>query len=305
MNNGDSGEIGPAIRSMVLAMFLIAIIDNYVVVIAEEFGLWQFQLTRSLMAVPLVLIAARILGATLRPKRLSRVILRSLIVSTALMMYFGTLAFLPIAQVIAGFFTAPIFVLIFGALFFGQSIGPIRVFAAIFGFGGAIVALEPFSGGISTVALVPLVAGAFYAMSSLLTRHWVHEEGTLLLTLAYIVAMAVFSAIGLVLLEILQPRVPNGPDGFVLRAWSAGGVLTWLLVAMQALGSVIAVGLIISAYQRADPGYVSIFEYTVLIFAPLWAFLARGEDIAVSTVIGMAMIATSGILISLRSRSAK
>lgn len=303
MSEKDAGEVGPAIRAMVLAMLIIGIIDNYVVVIAEEFGLWQFQFVRSLMAIPLIIFGARFFGDTLRPKRLGRVIVRSLIVSTGLMMYFGTLAFLPIAQAIAGFFTAPLFVLVFGALFFGQTIGPVRIFAAVFGFVGAIIALEPFGEGLSIVALVPIVAGAFYAMSSLLTRHWVKEEGTLTLTLAYIIVMAIFSAIGLIGLEILQPFAPDGPDGFVLRGWSSGGALTWSLVAVQAVGSVIAVGLIVGAYQRADPGYVSIFEYTVLIFAPLWAWLARGETIGVATIVGMAMIALAGILISLRSKS--
>ncbi|MEL7344997.1 MAG: EamA/RhaT family transporter, partial [Pseudomonadota bacterium] len=102
MSTQDAGELGPAIRAMVLAMLLISIIDNYVVVIAEEFGLWQFQFTRSLMAIPFVLIAARVAGETLRPKNLGRVVVRSAVVSIGLMIYFGTLAFLPIAQAIAG-----------------------------------------------------------------------------------------------------------------------------------------------------------------------------------------------------------
>lgn len=300
----ETGEIGPAIRSMIVAMLLISIIDNYVVVIAEEFGLWQFQLTRSLMAVVLIVVYARFRGDRLRPLRPGRVLVRSLAVSTGLMIYFGTLAFLPIAQAIAGFFTAPIFVLIFSVIFLRQRVGPVRVFAAVLGLAGAVVALKPFETGFSLLAVLPIIAAAFYATSSLLTRHWVREEGTLLLTLGYIIVMGVFSGAGLVGVEILQPEVPAGPDGFVLRGWAQGSVLTWALVAMQAVGSVVAVGLIVWSYQRADPGYVSIFEYSVLVFAPLWAWAARGEAPALSTVIGMAMIAVAGILIALRSRSA-
>ncbi len=303
MTTDDRGEIGPAIRAMVAAMLLIAIIDNYVVVIAEEFGLWQFQFTRSLMAIPVVLLAAWIAKERLRPQNLGRVIVRSIVVSIGLMIYFGTLAFLPIAQAIAGFFTAPIFVLIFGVIFLGQRIGPIRIFAAGLGFAGAIIALEPFESGLSVIAILPIIAAAFYATSSLLTRHWVKEEGTLLLTLAYIIAMGVLSGAGLIGLEIWQPIAPDGPDGFVLRGWAEGSLKTWGLVLMQAVGSVVAVGLIISAYQRADPGYVSIFEYSVLVFAPLWAWLVFGETLQISTIVGMAMIGAAGVLISLRSRS--
>lgn len=299
----DKGEIGPAIRAMIGAMLLIAIIDNYVVVIAQEFGLWQFQLTRSLMAIPIVLLAALIARERLRPKNLWRVAVRSGVVSIGLMIYFGTLAFLPIAQAIAGFFTAPIFVLLFGVLFLGQRIGPVRVFAAALGFAGAIIALEPFERGLSVIAILPIIAAAFYATSSLLTRHWVKEEGTLLLTLGYIIAMGVFSGIGLIGLEIWQPVAPDGPEGFVLRGWAEGSAKTWALVLMQAVGSVVAVGLIISAYQRADPGYVSIFEYSVLVFAPLWAWLVFGDSLQLTTIIGMAMIGAAGVLISLRSRS--
>ena len=63
---------------------------------------------------------------------------------------FGAVAVLPIAQVGAGLFTAPIFVLIFSALFFGLPIGKWRIIAVGLGFAGVLLLLRPDAGAFST-----------------------------------------------------------------------------------------------------------------------------------------------------------
>ena len=57
-------------------MALIGFIDNFVRVIAAEVSVWEFQLLRTAMALPLLALAAR-LGHAIRPKRPVRVALRA------------------------------------------------------------------------------------------------------------------------------------------------------------------------------------------------------------------------------------
>ena len=64
------------------------------------------------MAMALLVLAARPLGLRLGARNLRAVVARSAIHGFAMVIYFGALAFLPVALVAAGLFTAPIFVLL-------------------------------------------------------------------------------------------------------------------------------------------------------------------------------------------------
>ena len=56
--------------SMVAGMLVVGFIDNFIVFISETIGLWQFQITRAAIALPLVFLLAWFGAQTLRPNRL-------------------------------------------------------------------------------------------------------------------------------------------------------------------------------------------------------------------------------------------
>ena len=152
---------------------VIGFTDNYVQVIAENAGLWQFHVTRTLMAMVLLGLVALLFGLRLRPVNLKAVVARSAIHGFAMVIYFGALAFLPVALVAAGLFTAPIFVLLISRFAYGHAIGPVRIFAVLLGFAGVILVLGPEAlSGASLAAVLPILAGALYAMGNIATREW-------------------------------------------------------------------------------------------------------------------------------------
>ena len=91
---------------VVAAMVILGLTDNLVVIVAEDAGLWQFHLVRAVFGLPVILIAAWIARATLRPVHARWVVLRSLLVSLSMFFYFGALAFVSVAESAAGLFTA-------------------------------------------------------------------------------------------------------------------------------------------------------------------------------------------------------
>jgi drug/metabolite transporter (DMT)-like permease len=285
---------------------LIGFTDNYVRVIAAEAGLWQFHLTRSLMALPMLGLAAWVLGMRLRPVRLRAVIARSAIHGTGMLIYFGALAFLPVAQVAAGLFTAPIFVLLISRFVYGYPIGPVRIAAVAIGFLGVILVLGPEAmGGASMAALLPVVAGALYAMGNIATREWCGQETAATLLAGFFIALGILGAIGLGLLALMPVGVPEGTAGFVQRGfvWPLGnGFWIWTLV--QAAGSLLGVGLMIRAYQITDASRASVFEYVILPASALWGWIIWSEVLTPLAVLGMALITLAGVMIALRARRA-
>ncbi|MFN3844863.1 MAG: DMT family transporter [Paracoccaceae bacterium] len=282
---------------------LIAFTDNYVRVIAADHGLWQFHLTRTVMALVLLGLAARVIGLRLRPVNTGAVVARSVIHGTAMVIYFGALAFLPVAIVAAGLFTAPIFVLLISRFAYGHAIGPVRVLAVAIGFVGVILVLGPeaFSGA-SMAAVLPVLAGAFYALGNVATREWCPQESAETLLAGFFAALGVFGVLGIIVLTAFPLFAPSGPDGFLLRGWVApnGPFLFWTFV--QAAGSLLGVGMMIRAYQITDAGRASVIEYVILPASAFWSWALWGELLEPMAIAGMVLIIAAGSLIALRAK---
>ena len=282
---------------------VIAFTDNFVRVIAAEAGLWQFHAVRSAMALALVAALAAPLGLRLWPRNLRAVAARSAVHGGAMLIYFGALAFLPVAQVAAGLFTAPIFVLLIGRLAYGQTIGPAKVLAVAIGFLGVVLVLGPQAmAGATLAAVVPVLAGALYAMGNIATRQWCAEERPEAMTAGFFAAMGVLGLVGLVVLAFVPLNAAPGPDGFVLRGWVWPSGAFWFWTFVQAAGSLAAVAMVVAAYQMADTGRVSVFEYAVLPASAMWGWMLWGEIQRPMAFVGMALIAGAGAVIALTAR---
>lgn len=282
-------------------MLVLGATDNLIVLIAETSSLWMFQTLRAIVAVAVLLSLAGLGVISLRAKRPFWVILRNSFTALALLIYFACLAFLPIGVVAAGFLTAPIFVMILSVLFRGVRIGVWRLLAVALGFGGALMVVWPEDGGLTWLSLAPILAGLFYAISAIGTRVWCEGEGTMVMTFAYIAILGLFGAIGLGLLTIWPPVAPDGPAGWVLRgAVPMDSTLGWVVVA-QALGSILGVIFLTRGYQLGEASYVAINEYSMIVFASLFAWMLWGQTLGITALLGIALVIVSGTIIALRS----
>ena len=282
---------------------MIAFTDNYVQIIARDAGLWQFHATRTAMACGIVAVVAVPLGLRLRPVNPGAVVARSLIHGLTMVIYFGCLAFLSVAEAAAGLFTAPIFVLLISRFIYGHHIGPFRIVAVGLGFAGAMLVLGIGPGAAFRPALLlPIVAGGFYAMGNIATREWCANESAETLLVGFFVALGVFGLLGMGILAVVQPEVPAGADGFVLRGllWPSGTFLFWTFV--QAAGSLLGIGLMVKAYQIAEVSRVAVFEYVILPMSAFWTWALWGEVLTARAGIGIVLIIVAGLIIALRSR---
>jgi drug/metabolite transporter (DMT)-like permease len=284
---------------------IIGFIDNYVQLIAAEIGIWQFHALRTLMVMAILLVFVPLLRLRLRPVSPRAVLARSLVHAAAMLLYFAALAFLPVAQAVAGLFTAPIFVLLFSRFVYGQKMGPVRVMAVALGFCGILVVLGQgpgLQGGFSIGSVLPVAGGILYALANIATRQWCSQESAQTLTVGFFLALGVFGLIGMAALALWPQTAAQGASGFLLRGavWPSASVL--FLVFVQAIGSLIGVGLLVRGYQLAEASRAAVFEYALLPAAVLWGWLIWGEAPAMLALAGMALIVAAGLLIVLRGR---
>ncbi len=282
----------------IAASAILSFIDNFVLAVSQEAGLWQFQVVRALIAVPVVLLWAKAFDIPIWPRNFGKTVLRSLLVSAGLLIYFASLGVLPVAQAGAGLFSAPIWVLLFSALVFRVQVSFSQAGLIAVGFGGVLLLLQPDLSTLSILSFLPIFAGALYGLGMLATRHVCAGEHALTL------AVGVFLTIGLVSLVLLIFfTLTSETEGFLTRGWVAPSLRFFYLTAFQAIGAVIAVSLISQAYRIGVPSQVAVFEYSFLIFAAIWAYLLWGHGVNALSIIGIALILFSGAVLSLIKRS--
>lgn len=288
-----------AFGAVLIYACVIAFTDNYVRVIARDAGLWQFHATRTAMAFAILALVALPLGLKLRPRRPKAVLARSTIHGAAMVIYFGALAFLPVAQVAAGLFTAPIFVLLIQRFAYGRPILGLQILAVVLGFAGVVLVLGPEAlSGATFAALLPVISGALYAMGNIATREWCAGESAETILAGFFGVLGAIGLVGMAVLWAFPLPVPEGAEGFLQRGpvWPTGEFLWWTFV--QAAGSLLGVGMIVKAYQIAEASRVSVFEYVILPASAAWGFVLWGEELTWIAVLGMSLIVLAGVLIA-------
>jgi len=286
----------------VFGMVCLSFIDNFVPVIARDVGLWQFHATRSAMVLAALLPIALIMGWRLQVRSWRAVAWRSFCISFAMMLYFGAVASLPVAQVAAGLLTSPIFVLLISWGFYGAPIGRWRVLAVVLGFAGVMLVLRPSGGDVTALNFIPIGAGFLYALGAVATRQYCAGESEAVLVAAFFAASGIWGALGLIALSgTVTDPVVNGFFGTGLQPWTQSAFL-WTVG--QAIMSVIGLGALFRAYLLAEASHVAVFEYSFLIAAGIWGYVLWGQVPDALALLGMACIIGAGIVIIKRSGAA-
>ena len=137
---------------------------------------------------------------------------RGLFHGLAVMLWFYAMARIPIAEVTALGYTAPIFTTIGAALFLGERLHARRIVAVGAGFLGAIVILRPGFHTIEAGAIAQLIAAPLFAVSFLIAKKLTRSESP-----AVIVAMlSIFCTLTLLPGALLEWRSPTGGELFLL-----------------------------------------------------------------------------------------
>ncbi len=286
------------------SMSVIGLVDNFIRHIAAEAGIWQFYLLRAILAVAIIAIYCAWKKQSMMPKRFWAVALRSIAAASAILIYFGSLSVMQIAEAGAALFSSPIFVLVLSVALLGIRIGIWRIAAVAAGFTGVLLVLKPHPGNLGLLVLIPACAGMLYALGQLATRHLCADEDTIVVVLGFFVANAFFGLCGLAYLELVgvgEALAQTAP--FFFTGWVEPTAKFWFWTAIQCVGSLIAVSGLIRGYQIADPTYVAVFEYSFVVFAGFWAWVIWNEIPDHLSMIGILMVIAAGIIITLRSKA--
>lgn len=292
-------DLPRAISAIVLAVLALSLGDAVIKAISVSFPLWQLYVLRSAIALPVLYIFINRRGPSARlfPVSLGWVAIRSLLLALMWVAYYSALPHLQLSVAAAGYYTLPLFITLFSGVFAGERIGMIGWLAISLGFAGVLVMLRPDAEGFNTFALLPILAAVLYALAMILTRTKCQHESPLVLSAALNVMFIVIggiASIGLAVADLSPATVSK--NVFLLGHWTDPGARE--LVALAVLAAAILIGSIGAAiaYQSASSATVATFDYSYLPFSVMWGIVVFAEVPDTLTMIGIAMIATAGII---------
>ena len=290
---------------LVLALLIFSLQDIAVKWIGGDYPVLEIVIFRSVLALPLTLLFVRLEGGHGLPttRRPTLEYVRGGFYFLSYTTHFMGLAALPLADIAAIKFSAPLMITILSVVLLGETVGPRRWLALLVGFGGVLLIVGPGGARFNLGSVFILLSVLFYALATILTRKLQPTDSSATMayfsSLVYLIATLVVAPLLRVVGEIpdAHPSV-----AFLLRGWTMPSLVDFVI--MSGLGLVWAGGMycLARAYSAAPASVVAPFEYVALPISVMWGFLLWHELPAVSTWIGAALTLVSGLYILYRER---
>lgn len=289
---------------MLGALMLLSLQDGLIKLTSAEISLWQMQAVRACGNLLLLAMLSWLMwrGPPPAPKRLWAIALRSSCLLGAMILLFGGIPALSLAEIAAGLYVFPLFVAVLSAVLLGERVGPRRISAVCIGFCGTLLILKPGTASFQWVSLMPVAAGLCYAGTILSTRRLCRDEHPVTLAFGVAISFVLAGAIGLVVMDWAAPPALAAQWPYLFTGWHAMELWVFGLVAACSLLNLTANIALTRAYQSAESSWLAPFDYSYLIFATFWGFVMWGHVPDVASCAGMALIAASGSYVAWRER---
>lgn len=275
---------------MVLTGLLFAAVTGTVRYLGSDMNAAQGAFIRYAFGVVLVLpVLWRLTAAGHLPRRWGLSLVRGLLHGIGVCLWFYSMARIPVAQVTAIGFAAPLFTVIGAALFLGERPGARRIIAVVVGLCGTLVILRPGFIEVELGALAQLAAAPLFAASFLVAKKLTESEGS----------TAIVAHLTLIVTIVLLPGA--------LAVWRTPTLseLAWLFV--TAVLATLGHYTLMRALRAAPITSLQPITFLQLVWATALGYVFFGEQPDGWTWLGAAIIVASATYIvhreAMRSRN--
>lgn len=255
--------------------------------LASESGLAlpEILFWRQLPTIPMILLLFWATGklGNLRSSRMGQHGMRAVLGLIGMMLNFGAVTLLPLAEATSFNFTSAIWAVILSALILHEKVGIWRWSAVALGFTGVLVIAQPGDGHIPLLgAAVALSAAFMIALISIYIRDLTKTEDSL--TIVFY-----FSLFTVPLLALTLPYT-----------WEAKSAEQWFYLIALGISGLIGQYLLTSALRYGSVASVIVMDYSALIWATLLGWSLFDRLPTATTWLGAPLIVSAGLLIAWR-----
>lgn len=291
----NKDRVGFAVAVMVATDFTLSVADAVIKSTLASMPLSQFIFLRSAVTIPLLVLILRRRFPQVRlvPVHPGWAALRSTMLLASLLLYYASLPRMDLSMAAAVYYTIPLFVTLFSVVFVRERVGPKGWAGVALGFFGVLLMLKPEAGSINLYALMPLCSAILYALAMIVTRTRARSENPFVLALVFnLIALVLGGAGTLISFAGGDPEL-----GIFMGPWFAMDLWYWLLIVF--LTGTMLVGSVGTAvaYQSGPSSIVSTWDFSYLAFSVLWGVLIFSEQLDKLSALGIALIATAGLIV--------
>lgn len=277
-------ETASNVRGAVLALLAMGLYATHDVVIktlGAQYPALQVLFFSSLLSFPLVMLVIMRdpTPGTLRPANPGWVALRTVVGVVAGMGSFFAFSQLPLAQVYAILFSAPLLVTILSIPILGERVGPHRWGAVVAGLIGVLIVLRPGAQALELGHAAALAAAMGSATTAVVLRKLGRAERPLVLLMWPMLGNFVATGASLAL-DYRPMELPH---------LALAGLIACL--------GLVAGFLLILAYRAGEAAIVAPMQYSQILWATAYGWIFFGEVLDLPTVLGATVIIGSGIYI--------
>lgn len=294
---GTDDRMMVGIGLKVVSVAVLMAMSTLVKLATETVPAGEIVFFRSLFAVPPILVWLwwrGDLATGLKVASPRSHVIRGAVGCTAMAMMFTGLGLLPLPEVTAIAYAAPVMVTVLAALFLGENIRAWRIGAVLFGFAGVLVMLSPRLSGLGSGpiegealgAVLVLGAAVFMAGATCIVRGMVHREESSAIVFWFSISCTAYALLTL-------------PFGWVMPSASVMA----MLIGAGVLGGVGQI-LLTESFRHGDAGVIAPFEYVSLLFSLAIGWFVFAELPPTATYPGAAMVIVAGLVILWRERMA-
>jgi len=300
-NNNPKG-----ILLILIGMALFSIQDSLIKYVFEDLSLYELYFGRTFVATVwlfsfLLISKKKIVFKTHYPLL---TLLRVILFFIGFSSFYISLSFMTLAMANALFFSSPFFMSIFAKIFLKEDIGVRRWSAIVVGFLGVVIVLNPDFSNFNYFNLLPVLCAFCYAASMTITKITSDKDGVYTQMIHLYMAAITFS---LIIYYFAGKGQFNNFDNptlqFILRDWFSNPTHSWPYIFIMGTVAAISFYCVFSAYSIASPSVVSLFEYSLIIWAMIAGYILFKTIPETNTFIGSAIIIAAGVYIYIREKA--
>ena len=289
------------ILALTLGIAIFSVQDVILKLLSGDYPLHQAMLIRSLTALPFHLAIVWWFDgrlSTITTPGWWKMLARGLLNFVAYTAYYLGLAYLPLADTIALFFTSPLFITLAAVLILRERVSTASLVAVAVGFAGVLLVVKPGGSGFDLAALLPILGALGYALSMIAAGRLGRTESA--------AAMAFWGNVCFFLCALALSAIygsgafagASHPSlAFMTRGWVTPPMTDLLLMASCGLIAAIGLTLLTYAYRVAPSASVAPFEYSFMFWGLLWGWLFWDNIPDTLAWAGIAVIIGAGLIV--------
>ncbi len=282
INSMDKGVL-----FMLLSALISALNGAVAKVLSESMGPIEIVFYRNFLGVLIILYSLKKISVAFDSSKIHLLFLRGIFGASAMLLFFYTIATIPLGEAVVLNKTSPFFVTILAYYLMKETINTRTFFALIIGFLGVVLIMKPFGLEVS-IEHVYGVLGGFFAAAAYATIKKINNIYDARVIMLSFMGIGMVIPIILFLTSYVQFQFYEDP-------------LVWALVILMAVISTASQWFLTRAYSLSKASIIGVVSYTNIPFAIGFGVMLGDSLPDMFTFLGIVSIVVGGILVSKKS----